>query len=55
MRFQILRIALRRLFKVDTSLFEVSKEEIRASVMTTTGAGTLSNIIPVVGHVIDFR
>src|SRR5258708_4025138 len=31
MRFQILRIALRRLFKVDAGLFEISKKEIRAS------------------------
>src|SRR5258708_38051052 len=31
MRFQILRIALRRLFKVYSSLLEISKKEIRAS------------------------
>src|SRR5882724_7422976 len=31
MRFQILWIALRRLFKVYTGLFEISEKEIRAS------------------------
>src|SRR5882762_2901429 len=31
MRFQILRIALLRLFEVDAGLFEISKKEIRAS------------------------